>query len=147
MSERTCKVCGCDIGSLHPNRKICFSVDCVKGAKLRYESNRSKRADHKRKPSEIRNGATYGHRETSGRPGAYMPVQHALSKGKIQTGHAGTNIDRAALDDDRDWQRLTGGRKIEKMNPANVNPVHCKSFRESMSIFHGALKRKGGKMV
>jgi hypothetical protein len=123
-------------------------VACAKDINRR---DKARRAGRNRKPADIRNGATYSTRALSGRYGAYMPVVHALQKGKVQTGHGGTNVDRAALADARreEWLRLTGGRKIEQMTaaPAVTTPVRSLGFRESMPSFHGALKRKGGKKV
>jgi len=146
MSERTCDVCGCDIDALHPNRKTCLAVACAKNIKRR---DKARRAGRNRKPADIRNGATYSTRALSGRYGAYMPVVHAVHKGKIQTGHGGTNVDREALADVRraEWARLTGGRKVEKMAaaPDGTTPVRAKSWKESMASIHAALKRKGGK--
>jgi hypothetical protein len=144
VSERTCDVCGCDIDALHPNRKTCLAVACAKDIKRR---DRARRAGRNRKPSDIRNGAEYSTRALSGRYGAYMPVVHVLQKGKIQTGHGGTNVDRAALADARreEWRRLTGGRKIEQMTaaPDGTTPVRAKSWKESNAVHYAALKRKG----
>ena len=147
MSERTCDVCGCDIDALHPNRKTCLALACAKDIKRR---DKAKQAGRKRKPADIRNGATYSTRALSGRYGAYMPVVHEVKRGKITTGHGGTNVDRAALADERreEWRRLTGGRKVEKMTaPKIIATESTQSWKESMASIHAALKRKGGKKV
>jgi hypothetical protein len=123
-------------------------VACAKDINRR---DKARRAGRNRKPADIRNGATYSTRALSGRYGAYMPVVHALQKGKVQTGHGGTNVDRAALADVRrdEWRRLTGGRKIEQMTaaPDGTTPVRSQSWKESNAIHYAALKRKGGKKV
>ena len=148
MSERTCDVCGCDIDALHPNRKTCLALACAKDIKRR---DKAKRAGRNRKPADIRNGATYSTRALSGRYGAYLPVTHTVHRGKITTGHGGTNVDLVALADVRreEWRRLTGGRSIDQMTaaPDGTTPVRAKSWRESTAIHYAALKRKGGKGV
>ena len=148
MSERTCDVCGCDISNLHPNRKTCLAVSCAKDVKRR---DKARRAGRNRKPADIRNGATYSTRALSGRYGAYLPVTHSVQKGKIQTGHGGTNVDRAAWAGTKreEWRRLTGGRKIEQMTAApKIIATECtQSWKESMASIHEVLKRKGGKKV
>ncbi len=140
VSKRTCDVCGCDISSLHPNRKACLSEECHKAKRKAENAKRNY-------VGKAVTGLPRNRCRTQSGTGGYVPITHRLAQNNQIRGHAGTHIDRPALADVRreEWRRLTGGRPIKQMKAATkiIFTESTHSFRASMASFHMALKRKG----
>lgn len=102
---RTCTICGCDISSLHYNRRRCHNPDCLRKQRERDTAKRNKSTAS---PFTGRNTprnvyATRG----------YVEPYHVASPRKIR-GSGGTNLTPDVREHLRseDWERLTKGQRV-----------------------------------